>query len=169
MTPQELRAWRTDLHLTQTTAAVSLGVGLRTYVGYENGAEVPRAIELATIALRDRPELIAGPAELDAASAGPTSMPSGPAPVNSLQLLVGRPGERAGVVEVAMAAAALAQHTLAHLVRRGVLDAKDADAIVDAAIDSQANTPAPAPWRTGTVGLLDAMRDDVQAARRRAR
>ena len=46
----ELRAWRERVGYTQNEAADALGVGLRTYHGWENGEGVwhPRVLLLAT-------------------------------------------------------------------------------------------------------------------------
>ena len=55
MTPEELRAWRATMNLTQNSAADALGLSLRGYKNYELGeTNPPPFLALACAALYHR-------------------------------------------------------------------------------------------------------------------
>ena len=54
MTKDDLRIWRAKLDISQKEAGALLGISEATIWGYENGKEIPRAIELAVETLEAR-------------------------------------------------------------------------------------------------------------------
>jgi hypothetical protein len=150
MEPEDLKAWRERNNLTQQDAAEALGISRRTLAYYEQGeSNIPRPVEYACKWLDQNPAAIE--------------------PRDRLRIAL-TDGGTASTREVALAALALTQATIAQLRTGGALTSEMLLQICNSAIDQHSLSPAgDQPWTKPVVNLIRDIYYDLEPSKKSKR